>query len=203
MPEPQDDLRHTLSEDIQAFCLGTSLCALGIQFLSHGGLITGQTAGLGVLLTYLTHLSFGVWFFVLNLPFYLLGWLQMGARFTIRSFIAVAMVSGLSELFARLIRFDTLPDLLAAPLAGALIGVGLLSIFRHGASLGGVGILALFLQDRTGFKAGWTQLIFDAVLFAVALLVLPTLPVLLSLLGAFVTNAIIAVNHRKDRYIGR
>lgn len=203
MAEPQNHLQHTLLEDAQAFLLGTALCALGVQFLSFGGLITGQTAGLGVLLTYLSGWSFGVWFFLLNLPFYVLGWFRMGARFTIRSFVAVGMVSVLSDVFARLIRFDALPDVLAAPLAGALIGVGLLLVFRHGASLGGIGILALFLQDRTGFKAGWTQLIFDVALFCAALLFLPLMTVLWSLVGAFVTNTIIAVNHRKDRYIGR
>lgn len=203
MAEPHKPLIHTPLEDAQAFVLGTALCALGVQFLTPGALITGQTAGLGVLLSYLGGLSFGIWFFILNLPFYVLGWLRMGPRFTIRSFVAVAMVTAFSELFARTIAFQTLPDILAAPLAGALIGIGLIVIFRHGASLGGIGILALFVQDRTGFKAGWTQLIFDVILFGAALLVLPWNTVALSLLGAVVTNMVIAVNHRKDRYIGR
>jgi len=47
------------------------------------------------------------------------------------------------------------------------------------------------------------QLGFDAVLFAAAFLVLDPVMVGLSLLGAVVVNLIIAVNHRRDRYIGR
>ena len=90
-----------------------------------------------------------------------------------------------------------------APLAGALIGMGLIVIFRHGGSLGGVGVLALYLQEKTGFRAGWTQLGFDALLYALALLCLETEIVLWSLTGAVVTNLIIAANHRKDRYIAR
>ena len=203
MAEPQDNLDHTLLEDAQAMVLGTALCALGVLFLTHAHLVTGQTAGLAVLLTYATGLSFGLWFFVINLPFYWLAWVRMGSTFTLKSFIAVGLVSVFSELFQSLIVFSTLPVWLAAPLSGGLIGMGLIVVFRHGASLGGIGVLALYLQDRTGFKAGHTQLIFDAGLFVAALLVLPWDVVAWSLLGAVVTNLIIATNHRKDRYIAR
>lgn len=203
MNEPHKSIAHTPLEDAQAALLGTALCALGVQFLGHAQLITGQTAGLGVLLSYVTGLSFGIWFFVLNLPFYVLALLRMGVSFTLKSFAAVALVSVLAELFERTILFDTLPVWLATPLAGALIGIGLIVIFRHGASLGGIGVLALYLQDKTGFKAGHTQLLFDLVLFAVALIYLPWQTVLWSLGGAVITNMIIATNHRQDRYVAR
>jgi uncharacterized membrane-anchored protein YitT (DUF2179 family) len=95
------------------------------------------------------------------------------------------------------------PAPVGALLAGGCIGLGLIVLFRHGASLGGVGVLALFLQDRIGFRAGWTQLIFDLCLFAVAAIFLDQMLVLWSLLGAVAVNMIIAVNHRKDRYVAR
>ena len=72
---------------------------------------------------------------------------------------------------------------------------------RHGASLGGVGVVALWLQDRTGFKAGWTQLLFDLVVFSLALMLRDLTTVAWSFLGAVVVNLIIALNHRRDRYI--
>jgi uncharacterized membrane-anchored protein YitT (DUF2179 family) len=140
---------------------------------------------------------------VLNLPFYILAWLRMGPRFTVKSFIAVAMVSVLSDILPRFLVMDQIAPWLAALLAGGCIGLGLIVIFRHGGSLGGVGALALYLQGRIGFQAGWTQLIFDAALIAGALLILDPWLVLWSLLGAAVANLAIAVNHRKDRYIAR
>lgn len=203
MAEPHKTIDHTLAEDVQAFVLGTAMCALGIQCLGFNGLITGQTAGLGVILTYTTPLSFGVWFFVINLPFYVLAWLRMGRRFTVKSFIAVALLSGFAELFDRTLNFEMLPAWLGGPLGGACIGLGLMAIFRHGGSLGGIGVLALYLQDRTGVKAGWTQLGFDACLFALAVFLFDPWIVLWSLTGAVVTNLIIGTNHRKDRYIAR
>ena len=78
---------------------------------------------------------------------------------------------------------------------------GLLALFRHRASLGGIGAVALDVQDRTGIKAGWVQMGFDAALFALAFLVLPWDRVLWSALGAAVLNLVIAINHRRDRYI--
>jgi len=84
---------------------------------------------------------------------------------------------------------------------GALVGMGPLAMFRHNGSLGGLGVVALMIQDSTGFRAGYVQLIADAIIFGLAALVLPLWVVLWSLLGAVVLNLIIAVNHRRDRYI--
>lgn len=203
MAEPHKSINHKWHEDFLAFLVGTSMCALGIQFLNFAGLITGQTAGLGVLLSYMTETSFGVWFFVLNLPFYIFGWLRLGPRFTIKSFAVVLMLSVLSELFSDLIVLDSVPTALSALLAGACSGLGLMIVFRHGASLGGIGVMALYLQDKTGWQAGWTQLAFDACLFLVAVFILPIDLVFWSLIGAVATNIIIGLNHRKDRYVAR
>jgi uncharacterized membrane-anchored protein YitT (DUF2179 family) len=194
---------HTALEDAQAFALGTAMCALGVTMLTHLGLITGQTAGLAVLLSYLTGWSFGPIFFALNLPFYWLGWVRLGKRFVVKSVICVTLVSVMAETFPSLIRFDQLDPVLGALLVGAVTGLGLIVLFRHGASLGGVGVLGLVIQDRTGFRAGYVQLAFDAALFAAAFAILAPRMVLFSLAGAVVANLIIATNHRHDRYTGR
>lgn len=203
MAEPHKTIDHTIFEDAQAFILGTAMCALGITFLTHLGLITGQTAGLAVLVSYLTGWSFGAVFFVVNLPFWALALLRMGLRFTVKSVIAVSLVSVMADTLPQVLVIERLSAPVGAALAGGCTGLGLIVLFRHGASLGGVGVLALFLQDRLGFRAGWTQLIFDAFLFSAAVFVLDPLLVVWSLFGAVVVNLIIAVNHRRDRYVAR
>lgn len=197
------ETKHSLADDAQAFVLGTALAAFAVTMITHLGLITGQTAGLAVLISYITGWSFGAVFFAVNLPFYGLAWMRMGPRFTIKSFLCVALVSAFAEVFPTYIVFDTLNPILGAALIGAITGFGLIVLFRHGASLGGIGVLALFLQDRTGFRAGYTQLLFDLALFSIAFFVLAPTLVLYSLLGAVIANLIIATNHRPDRYTGR
>jgi uncharacterized membrane-anchored protein YitT (DUF2179 family) len=201
MAEPHHSINHTLAEDAQAFALGTTMCSLGLLILTNLGLITGQTAGLAVLLSYLTGMKFGVLFFLVNIPFYILAYMRMGTRFTIKTFIAVALLSVIADQLPNFVKFSEIDPLVGTLIMAGVTGLGLMVLFRHGASLGGVGVLALYLQDKTGFRAGHTQLIFDACLFTVAFFVLPLPMVLYSLLGAVIVNLIIATNHRKDRYV--
>lgn len=192
---------HTRFEDAQAFVFGTSMCALALVMLKSLGLVTGQTAGLALLISYIIDAPFGWVFFAVNLPFYWFGYKRMGRTFVIKTFICVALISLFSEVFPLFISFETLNPAFGAIMLGMLTGAGLMAIFRHGGSLGGIGIVALYVQDATKFKAGYVQLAFDAVLFAVAAFVLPLPLVGYSLLGAVVVNLTIAVNHRRDRYI--
>lgn len=196
-----DPKQHSLIEDAQGIAYGAFMASFGIVILTHLGFVTGQTAGMAVLISYATGWGFGPVFFAINLPFYILGYLRMGPGFTLKTFIAVALVSGLSMLMPGWISFATLNPAMGAVLIGLMSGSALLALFRHGASLGGVGIVALYLQDKTGFRAGYTQLIFDALLFSVALALRDVQTVAWSFLGALVLNMVIAVNHRRDRYI--
>jgi uncharacterized membrane-anchored protein YitT (DUF2179 family) len=195
--------RHTLLEDIQGILVGATLVALAIQFLRAGDLFTGQIAGLAILGTAVTGWSFGTLFFLMNLPFYALAIARLGWAFTIRSLLAVSLMSGLADLFPLVFTIDRIPPGVSAILFGILAGPGLLALFRHGASLGGVGIVALWLQDRNGIPAGRTQLVFDVGVFLLALMVFEWQAVLWSLLGAAILNQLITVNHRRDRYVAR
>ena len=195
--------RHSALEDAQGILVGATLVALSIQFLTASNLMTGQIAGLALLGSYVSDWSFGLIFFVLNLPFYILGYTQIGLTFTLKTFGAVGVLSIISELFPLVLTVDTVHPGLGAALGGILAGVGLISLFRHGATLGGVGTVALWLQDTRGIQAGNTQLAFDLLVFGAAFLILPLDVTLWSLFGAVILNMIITVNHRRDRYVAR
>ncbi|RVT85242.1 YitT family protein [Rhodobacteraceae bacterium CCMM004] len=201
MVSPANTARHTPIDDVQGLGLGVFLCGLGLHVLTHAGLLTGQTAGVAVIVSYLTGWSFGAVFFAINLPFYVLAWRRLGPVFTLKSLVSVTLLSLVTEILPAGIRIDTLDPGLAAVIFGALTGTGLLVLFRHNGSLGGIGVVALLLQDTTGVKAGHVQLGFDALLFAVAATLFPWPVVAWSLAGAVVMNLIIAVNHRRDRYV--
>jgi len=195
--------RHSLPDDAQGLIVGTLLVAISVQLLSAAGLVTGQIAGLALVASYASGWSFGALFFALNLPFYLLALRRMGRAFTLKTLAAVGLLSLFTETLPHVMSLGPVQPLAAAILAGVTAGAGLLALFRHGASLGGVGIVAVWLQDRHGIRAGWVQLGFDAAVFALAAAVIAPLTLLWSLIGAVVLNVIIATNHRRDRYIAR
>ncbi len=195
-------IRHPLWEDALALLLGTALVALGIAFYSHAGLLTGGTVGLAFLLKYLLGWSFGWSFFLINLPFYALAIWRMGWKFTLRTVCAVGLVSLLAELTPQWVAFAQLNVLYAALFGGFAMGLGLLMLFRHRASLGGVNILALYLQERYGLRAGKVQMAIDAAIVLAAVISVPADKVLLSILGALALNMVLAINHRAGRYMG-
>lgn len=193
---------HRLYEDIFAGFTGTLMVALGVTLYTKATLLTGGTAGLALLLQYATPLDFGTLFFAINLPFYALSILRMGWKLTVRTFLAVLLVSYLAKLTPGWIGIDHLHPIYAAVAGGVLMGVGLLVLFRHRTSLGGVNILALYAQERYGIRAGYVQLSIDAVILLSSLFVIDFDKVALSLAGTAVLNLILATNHRPGRYTG-
>lgn len=194
-------VRHGPLADAQGVFFGAAMAALGIILLTHLGLVTGQIAGVALLVATATGWPFGAIYVALNLPFLWLAWTRMGPGFTIKTLIAVALVAVFTAFQPRLVNFAAVDPFAGAALAGMISGAGLLALFRHRASLGGVGVLSVLLQDRFGIRAGYTQMTVDAGVFLAALFLLPLKAVLLSLFGAAVMNAFIAINHRRDWYV--
>ena len=193
--------RHSLFEDAQGLFTGTLLAALGVMLLAKAGLITGGVAGMAFLLHYAFGWSFGLGFFVLNLPFYWLAYKRLGKAFTIKTFLAIGLLALITEIQPRLLEIGHIDPVWAGVLGGLLIGMGMLALFRHRASLGGVGIMALYFQDRFGWRAGLVQLAIDLVILALSFTVASPFIVFCSVIGALSLNFFIAVNHRTDRYI--
>jgi uncharacterized membrane-anchored protein YitT (DUF2179 family) len=192
---------HSLWEDAMALAMGTLLVALGLALYQEARLLTGSSAGIALLIQYAAGAPFAVTFWLINLPFYLLAFWRFGLPFTVRTFIAVGLISALSKFTPQWVDIAALEPLYAAVAGGALQGVGLLILFRHRTGLGGFNILALYLQDHHGIRAGWFQLGVDGLIMAVALLILPWPNVAFSVLGALILNVTLGLNHKPGRYM--
>ncbi|MFC3396618.1 YitT family protein [Brenneria rubrifaciens] len=195
-----EKLSHTLLEDVVAIIMGTLMVSFGVILLRQAGALTGGTAGLAFLLHYLTQISFGGAFFLLNLSFYYLAVRRMGWTFTVKTFCAVGLVSVFSDLHSLYIHFDRLNPFYATLFGNIIMGMGFIVLFRHKASLGGVNILALYLQDKYGLRAGKLQMGLDVVIVLASLFVVSIPMLVASILGATILNLIIAMNHRPGRY---
>lgn len=194
--------KHTLFEDLQAIFTGALAVAVGVLFLKTAGLLTGGTTGLAILLHYSTGINFGLTLFCVNLPFYILAVKRMGWRFTLKTLFAVFLVSSMTELIPLWLQIDTINPVFASVGGGLLVGIGLLIVFRHKASLGGFNVLALYIQDRYGIAVGKTQMALDVSIVVAGLWLIPPWLLVVSVVGAVVLNFVITVNHKPGRYTG-
>jgi len=193
--------RHTAIEDVQGVFSGSLVSALGLYLLASAGLLTGSTAGVAFLLHYAFGVNFGLAFFLLNVPFFYLSWKRLGPAFTVKTFIAIGLTSVIADLQSRFFTISSIHPAWAALLGGVLLGYGLLALYRHRASLGGVGILGIYLQESFGIRAGLVQLCIDLCVLAAAFFVTTPPVVFYSVLGAVALNLFLAINHRSDRYV--
>ena len=208
MPHRLDALKSSVThhgplEDAQGIFTGVVLAALALSIFAHLGLITGGMAGLALIISYGVGTPIGLTFFLLNLPFYILAFKRMGWGFTLKTFVSVAGLSLLVDLQPQLFAFGKINPLYGAILGGLVLGFALLAMFRHRASLGGVGILAFYLQDTFGWRAGLVQLSIDVAILGLSFLVIDWELALLSVVGAVVLNLFLTINHRQGRYVAR
>jgi uncharacterized membrane-anchored protein YitT (DUF2179 family) len=193
--------RSFLQDDLQGLATGTLFAAFGVFLMQNAGLVPGGTVGIALLLHYASGVDVGAALFLVNLPFYLLAWVRLGKAFTLRTALAVSLLSLLSWWLPRAITLQQIDGVLAAVLGGLLCGSGMLFLFRHGASLGGLNVLVLRLHDRFGWSTGKVQMALDALIVIGGALWIGDLRRLaLSLLAVAAINLVLVFNHRKGRY---
>ena len=194
--------KHSVSDDVQGILIGSLLASFGIAIFSHMNFLIGGTAGISFLIQYATNLSFGPIFFLINIPFYFLAVKKMGWEFTIKTFLAVFMVSFFTEMIPMLFEFGYINPWYASIFGGFLIGSGLLMLFRHKASLGGLNIVSIFLQEYFNISAGKFQMVADTLIILSAFFIVSWSDVAFSVLAAIALNIILATNHKPGRYRG-
>lgn len=199
---PSDTAPHSWFDDVQGFVIGTVLSSLGVALLSAGGLLSSGTAGIAFLLHYLSGYGMGAMFLLVNLPFFALALKRMGKTFTAKSFTSVALLSVGVDTLPHWLDVQFIQPLYAAIAGGLLLGMGILAFVRHGSSLGGVNLLAVYLQQTRGWRAGKFQMGVDLLITLAAFWLVEPMRVLYSILGALLIGAVLTINHKPGRYLG-
>ena len=119
----------------------------------------------------------------------------------IKTFIAVALLAGFTEIIPHFFHLSSVNPIYATIFANVLMGVSFLILFRHRSSLGGVNLLALYLQERFKIPAGKVQMAIDVVILLTALFFVDWQLILVSILGVIILNSIILLNHKSSRYV--
>lgn len=197
---PRPVVPHSRLENVVGILTGAFVVSLGIALLKQSHLVTGGTAGLALLASYVAPLPFGAVYVLVNLPFFALAIRTKGWRFTLRSIASVALVSAFSLLHHDALAGLHLNPLYATVTGNLLAGIGMIVLFRHGSSLGGFNVLALLAQERFALRAGYVQMGLDVAVVLTAFAVVAPLDALVSAAGAVVVNLVLAMNHRPGRY---
>jgi uncharacterized membrane-anchored protein YitT (DUF2179 family) len=193
---------HSTLDDVYGIIVGVLFVVIGIVLLHAAGLLTGGVAGIALLTSYSTGVPVGTLFMMINVPFFLFGYFFMGARFTIKSLAGSAMIMGLLKIMPFVLVIDRVHPAVAALGGGTFCGMGILALARHGAGVGGTGIVTLWLQKQYNINAGRTQIMIDSVILALALLLVAPHLVAWSALSAVAMSGMVMAWHRAGRYFG-
>lgn len=200
--EPQWQ-RHSWFEDAAGMGIGILLASFGLFLIREAGAVTGGTAGLALLIEYASGVPLSVLFPLVNVPFFALAVWKMGWDFTLRTLVAVLLSSALIPLHGVVLGGAEVNPIYGTIVGNIFCGMGVLALVRHKSSIGGINVLALILQEKVGWRAGYVQMGIDVLIVLGAFFVLPWQVVLLSAVGAVVLNIVLAINHRPGRYTGR
>lgn len=199
---PVEAVRHRWFDNLFGLICGTYLPSLGLFFLHSSGAVTGGTAGLSLLFSYLFDLPVSIMFLLVNVPFFLIAIGKKGWKFTFITLVSVTAVSAMTEIHPLLGDLVDINPVYGTLTGNLLCGLGVLILFRHGSSLGGINILVLVLQERLGLNAGLVQMGIDLAIVASAFFVSSWQMVLVSGAGAVILNLVLALNHKPGRYTG-
>ena len=174
--------------NILLITIGSAIVGFGIKaVIIHHNFITGGVYGVSLLIYYMTNtLKPGIWFFILNLPLFVIGWFFVSKRFFFYSLYSVIIIAIFSELIN--FHFDIKEQIYAAIAGGLICGTGAGITLRTLGSTGGLDIIAVILHQKFNIGMGKFFLAFNAVLFSIVISYYDADIFIASLILAFTTS---------------
>lgn len=141
--------------------LGATLMGVGLEiFLVPNNVIDGGITGISIMLSYITGWKLGIFLLLLNIPFFFIGYKQIGKTFAISTFYGIIVLSIATTLLHPVPAF-TQDILLATIFGGVVLGIGVGLVIRYGGSLDGTEILAILFNNKLPFSVGEIIMFFN------------------------------------------
>ena len=184
----------TLLNNFLSFLLitvGATLAAIALEiFLVPNNIIDGGIIGISIMVSYITKIKLSVLTFVLNIPFLILGYKQLGKSFLIKEAYAMIVLSLLLE------ELKPVPELtndvlLATVFGGLLLGIGVGFVIKFGACLDGTEVVAILINKKTSFSVGQVVMFLNFFIYSTAGFLFGWDRALYSILTYFITFKII------------
>jgi len=154
-----------LFSDVVFISLGILSAGFGLKgFLLPNGFIDGGVTGISLLTVALTNYPLSILIVIINVPFIVLGYFQIGKSFAFKSVVAiVGLAIALEGIDYPIITSD---KLLVAVFGGFFLGAGIGLSVRGGGVLDGTEVLAIYLSRKTGLTIGDLILVFNILIFS-------------------------------------
>ncbi len=154
--------------DIFFITLGIFSAGFGLNgFLIPNHFIDGGAMGISLLINQKTNIPLSLLIIIINLPFIMMGWQNIGKSFSIKSIIAISVLAAV----VAFVPYPTITNdkLLIAIFGGFFLGTGIGLTIRGGAVIDGTEIMAIyFSRKRRSLSVGDFILIFNLIIFSVA-----------------------------------
>ncbi|WP_188646480.1 YitT family protein [Marinithermofilum abyssi] len=153
--------KGTLAKRIILITLGALFVAVGLEiFLVPNRVIDGGIVGVSIILSHLTGVKLGVLLFLFNMPFFFLGYKQIGKTFALSTLYGVIVLS-IGTAYLHPVEVLTEDVLLASVFGGIILGIGVGIVIRYGGSLDGTEILAIMFNKQLPFSVGQVVMFFN------------------------------------------
>lgn len=134
--------------------LGAILVAVALElFLVPNRITDGGITGISVMASALTGWKLGIFLFILNLPFLIIGYKQIGKTFALSTLLGITVLS-IGTVLLHPVEAFVKDTLLAFVFGGIFLGAGTGIVIRNGGSLDGTEIIAILVSRKTPFSVG-------------------------------------------------
>jgi len=185
------NISYSVPWNLFLITLGGFILAVGLKsiIIPHG-MITGGFSGLGILLLYSSGaFTPGLWFLLLNIPIFIIGWKFISKRFLYYSLYGTIVLTIIIDLVN--FKIEITDPWLAALAGGIFVGTGAGIVFRSLGSSGGNDIISILLNQKFGIRIGTYSFIFNFVLFLFSFGTLETDMILYSMATSYIASQVI------------
>ncbi|MCH4985296.1 YitT family protein [Macrococcoides goetzii] len=160
-----------LKEKIKRFSfitLGAILMAVALElFLVPNKLLDGGIVGISIMASHLLELPLGLFIFLINIPFFYLGYKQIGKTFALSTLYAITILSIGTALLHPVPPFAD-EKFLVTIFGGVILGLGVGLVIRYGGSLDGTEILAILISNKSPFSVGEIVMVINFFIYVAA-----------------------------------
>lgn len=160
-----------LKEKLKRFIfitIGAILMAVALElFLVPNKLLDGGIVGISIMMSHFLKLPIGLFIFILNIPFFYLGYKQIGKTFAFSTLYGIGILSIGTALLHPVPAFAD-EKFLVTIFGGVILGLGVGLVIRYGGSLDGTEILAILINNKTPFSVGEIVMVINFFIYTVA-----------------------------------